>query len=109
MTPDSSQLSSDIQPDQFDLLHQPGPGRWAAGERRRQGLLSYTFYGGDDFIVYERPRRVEALRPWLANLGIFQVVMSWSEDAPDVEVTLECSVWADGFVRHDQVLRFRVI
>jgi len=81
-------------------------GNWAPPSQMETTWL--TFHGGDDFIVYDRPKRVKLSHQWLDDLGKFRlfVPVAEVEEETGVEIKLICSVQADGFVDHNQILTF---
>jgi hypothetical protein len=86
-----------------------GFGKWASDENTRRPRW-HVFHGGDDFIAYSRPKKVDAIRPWLGEIGHFdlKVPVSADENEQEVVLALQCSLQADGFHEHGETLRFRI-
>ncbi len=85
------------------------PGKWVSDPKRRAARW-HVFHGGDDFIAYRHPRKIDSLRPWLEEIGHFtlHLPVSAGEDERKVEVQLKCSLQADNMDRVDETLRFRI-
>ncbi len=90
------------------LSYEPASGAWTPAQTVAS-LATYVFHGGDDFIVYSRPKKVKALSDWLEDIGHFELKVPIAHDENEQELVVQvvCSVQADGFVSHDRKLRFR--
>ena len=95
----------------------PPSGRWTPSIYDETGERCYshwhTFHGGDDFVSYNHPKKVDRLEPWLDDLGFFTLDISgWDQfdfvPNQELPVKLVCSLYADGYAEHEQVLKFLV-
>jgi len=84
-------------------------GKWVSDPHRRAPTW-HVFYGGDDFIAYPHPKKIDSRRPWLEEIGIFslRLPVSVGEDEGKIEVQLKCSLQADNMDKVDETFSFRI-
>jgi hypothetical protein len=67
----------------------------------------FTFYGGSDFVVYDRPGHVGFLLPWLEPLGDFELRLAEIDgDGKTALAFIHCSIQAIGCRRVTQEYSF---
>lgn len=81
--------------------------KWAMGDEN--DTIRWTFHGGDDFIVYDRPKSVKSIDFWLEPIGDFMLEIPVDKQmiiGRYLLAKLNCTIQADNYLNLNDAIWF---